>query len=97
LKNSGIYFYLFLRHTGVGVWIIFPLYLQELAAGVFLTGVIYAINPAARFLIMRRRYAFENEKLIRVGYLLSAAGFISYAFAFSYIYVISRMFVIACS
>ncbi|AKB20289.1 hypothetical protein [Methanosarcina sp. WH1] len=65
MKNSGTYFPLFLRHTGaVGVWAIFPLYLRELGAGTFWIGVIYAINPAVQFLIMRMLDPFENEKLI---------------------------------
>lgn len=33
LKNSGIYFSLFLRHTGaLGVWAFYPLYLRQLGA-----------------------------------------------------------------
>lgn len=97
-KNSGTYFSLFLRHTGaVGIWTIFPLYLRELGASAFWIGVIYAINPAVQFLIMRMLDPFENEKLIRAGYLLSGVGFISYIFAPSYIYIIPGMFVIACS
>lgn len=98
LNNSGTYFSLFLRHTGaVGIWTIFPLYLQELGANAFWIGVIYAINPAAQFIIMRMLDPFENEKLIRTGYLLSEVGFISFIFAPSYLYVIPGMFVIACS
>lgn len=98
LKNSGVYFSLFLRHTGaVGIWTIFPLYLRELGASAFWIGVIYAINPAVQFLIMRMLDPFENEKLIRAGYLLSEVGFISFFFAPSYLYVIPGMVVIACS
>lgn len=98
LKNSGTYFSLFLRHTGaVGIWTIFPLYLRELGASDFWIGVIYAINPAVQFLIMRTLDPFENEKLIHAGYLLSGVGFISYIFAPSYLYVIPGMFIVACS
>lgn len=98
LKNSGTYFSLFLRHTGaVGIWTIFPLYLGELGATAFWIGAIYAINPAVQFLIMRILDPFENEKLIRAGYLLSGVGFISYIFAPSYLYIIPGMFVVACS
>lgn len=82
LNNSGTYFSLFLRHTGaVGIWTIFPLYLRDLGANAFWIGVIYAINPAVQFLIMRMLDTFENEKLIRAGYLLSEVGFISFIFA----------------
>jgi len=98
MKNSGIYFSLFLRHTGaVGIWTIFPLYLRELGASAFWIGIIYAINPAVQFLIMRMLDPFENKKLIRTGYLLSEIGFISFVFAPSYLYVIPGMFIIACS
>ncbi|MCQ1536765.1 MFS transporter [Methanosarcina sp. KYL-1] len=98
LRNSGTYFSLFLRHTGaVGVWTIFPLYLRQLGASDFWIGLIYAINPAVQFLIMRRLDSVENEKLIRAGYLLSVVGFVSYIFAPTYLYIIPGMFVIACS
>lgn len=98
LNNSGTYFSLFLRHTGaVGVWAIFPLYLRELGASDFWIVVIYAINPAVQFLIMRMLDPFENEKLIRAGHLLSEVGFVNFIFAPSYLYVIPGMFVIACS
>jgi hypothetical protein len=98
LNNSGSYSSLFLRHTGaVGIWTIFPLYLRELGANAFWIGVIYAINPSVQFLIMRTLDPFENEKLIRAGYLLSKVGFISFIFAPSYIFVIPGMLVITCS
>lgn len=98
LKNSGIYFSLFLRHTGaLGVWAFFPLYLRQLGASDFWIGFIYAINPAVQFLIMRRLDSFENEKLIHAGYLISVVGFVSYALAPSYLYIIPSMFLVACA
>jgi MFS family permease len=98
LKNSGIYFPLFLRHTGaLGVWAFYPLYLKQLGASAFWIGFIYAINPAVQFLIMRRLDSFENRKLIYAGYLISAIGFVSYALAPSYLYIIPSMFLVACA
>lgn len=98
LKNSGIYFSLFLRHTGaLGVWAFYPLYLKQLGASDFWIGFIYAINPAVQFLIMRRLDSFENKKLIHAGYLVSVIGFVSYALAPSYLYIIPSMFLVACA
>jgi len=96
LKNSGVYFSLFLRHTGaLGVWAFYPLYLRQLGASDFWIGFIYAINPAVQFLIMRRLDSFENKKLIHAGYLVSVIGFVSYALAPSYLYIIPSMFLVA--
>jgi hypothetical protein len=82
LKNSGIYFSLFLRHTGaLGVWAFYPLYLRQLGASDVWIGFIYAINPAVKFLIVRRLDPFENKNLIHAGYLVSVFGFVSYALA----------------
>ncbi len=98
LKNAGPYFGLFLRHTGaVGVWTIFPLYLRQLGATDFWIGLIYAVNPAVQFLVMRRLDELGNEKLIHIGYPLSAVGFVSFILAPSYLYIIPGMFIIACS
>lgn len=98
LKNAGPYFALFLRHTGaVGVWTIFPLYLRELGATDFWIGLIYAVNPAVQFLVMRRLDGLGNERLIHIGYPLSAVGFVSFILAPSYLYIIPGMFIIACS
>jgi MFS transporter, DHA1 family, multidrug resistance protein len=97
-KNSGIYFSLFLRHTGaLGVWAFYPLYLRQLEASDFWIGFIYAINPAVQFSIMRRLDSFENKKLIHAGYLISVVGFVSYALAPSYLYIIPSMFLVACA
>ncbi|MGB9941273.1 MFS transporter [Methanosarcina sp.] len=96
LKNSGVYFSLFLRHTGaLGVWAFYPLYLRQLGASDFWIGFIYSINPAVQFLIMRRLDSFENKKLIHAGYLVSVIGFVSYALAPSYLYIIPSMFLVA--
>lgn len=98
LKNSGIYFSLFLRHTGaLGVWAFYPLYLRQLGASDVWIGFIYAINPAVQFLIMRRLDSFENKKLIHAGYFVSVIGFVSYALAPSYLYIIPSMFLVACA
>lgn len=98
IKNSKIYFSLFLRHTGaLGIWAFYPLYLRQLGASDFWIGLIYAINPAVQFLIMRQLDSFENKKLIHAGYLVSVVGFVSYALAPSYLYIIPSMFLVACA
>jgi DHA1 family multidrug resistance protein-like MFS transporter len=97
-RNIGMYLSLFIRHTGaVSVWTILPLYLIELGANTFWIGMIYAINPALQFLIMRRLEGLRNEKLVVWGYLLSALAFITYILAPAFLYIIPGMLLVGCS
>ena len=97
-RNIGMYLSFFIRHTGaVSVWTILPLYLIELGANTFWIGIIYAINPALQFLIMRRLEGLRNEKLVVWGYLLSALTFINYILAPSFPYIIPGMLLLGCS
>lgn len=77
-KNFNIYFPFFLRQIGAnGVWLIFPLYLASLNANKFWIGIIYMLNPALQFFIMRRLDSYDNKFMIHAGDLLSAAAFIA--------------------
>jgi DHA1 family multidrug resistance protein-like MFS transporter len=76
-KNWNIYFAFFLRQIGAnGVWLIFPLYLAGLGANKFWIGIIYMLNPALQFFIMRRLDKFNNHFLIHTGDLLSVVAFL---------------------
>jgi len=85
-KNFRIYAAFLLRHSGAhSVWIIFPLFLQEIGASIFLIGVIYALNTLGQFFIMNwlgRYLQNRNEtRFIQTGYILSAGVFVLYYFA----------------
>ncbi|OPY15905.1 MAG: hypothetical protein A4E23_01907 [Methanomethylovorans sp. PtaU1.Bin073] len=87
---------MFLRHTGaVAVWVILPLYMAFLGASNFWIGIIYAINPAIQFLIMRRLDKFRNEWLIKWGIITSGLAFISYSLAQNFYSIIPGMVLIA--
>jgi MFS family permease len=76
-KNWNIYFPFFMRQIGAnGVWLIFPLYLASLHANKFWIGIIYMLNPALQFFIMRRLDRYDNKFLVHAGDFLSAAAFI---------------------
>lgn len=75
-KNWGIYFGFFLRQVGANnVWAIFPLYLLSLGADLSEVAIIYTLNPALQFFIMRRLDRYSSSRLIHTGDLLSAAAF----------------------
>lgn len=77
-KNWNIYFPFFMRQIGANaVWLIFPLYLASLHANKFWIGIIYMLNPALQFFIMRRLDRYDNKFLVHAGDLLSAAAFIA--------------------
>jgi len=77
-KNWNIYFPFFMRQIGAnGVWLIFPLYLASLHANKFWLGIIYMLNPALQFFIMRRLDRYDNKFLVHAGDFLSAAAFIA--------------------
>jgi len=75
--NWNIYLAFFLRQIGAnGVWLIFPLYLASLGANKFWIGIIYMLNPALQFFIMRRLDRYSNRFLIHTGDLLSVVAFL---------------------
>ena len=79
----------------VSVWTIMPLYLVSLGASSFWIGVIYAINPFVQFIIMQRLDEFENEWLVKWGFILSAVAFIFYYLAPNFIFIIPGMVFVA--
>ena len=77
-KNWNVYFGFFLRQIGANnVWIIFPLYLVSLGANPLEVGLIYTLNPALQFFIMRRLDRINTRTLIHAGDLFSAAAFLA--------------------
>jgi predicted MFS family arabinose efflux permease len=97
-KNWDVYFSFFLRQSGANnVWIIFPLYLTSLGADKLWIGIIYMLNPALQFLIMRRLDRYSSVLLVNAGYLLSAAAFLSFIPLTVYYQAVVGMTIIAFS
>lgn len=97
-KNWNVYFGFFLRQIGANnVWIIFPLYLVSLGANELGVGLIYTLNPALQFFIMRKLDRYDTSYLIHAGDLLSAAAFIALIPLTKYYQAIPGMILIAFS
>jgi len=80
-RNYRIYSAVFLRHLGaVAVWIIFPLYLVSLGLDKFWIGILWGINFAVQFIVMRYLERFSEYKTFAFGQLLSILVFAAYAF-----------------
>lgn len=85
-KNFRVYISFLLRHSGAhAVWIVFPIFLMNMGASLFLIGVIYALNTLGQFFIMNwlgRHLEGRNEtRFIQAGYIISASVFVFYYFA----------------
>jgi MFS family permease len=97
-RNWRVYVPYMLRHTGANViWVIYPLYIASLGGDKFWIGVIYTINTATQFVVMRFLDRFNSERLIRTGLLLAIATFISFAFAQNFTHLFPMQIMIACS
>jgi MFS family permease len=80
-KNYRIYLAIFLRHLGAtAVWIILPLYLASLGMDRFWIGLLWGINFAVQFIVMRYLERFSEYKIFAFGQLLSILVFVAYAF-----------------
>ncbi|HHW44134.1 MAG TPA: MFS transporter [Desulfotomaculum sp.] len=80
-RGFRVYLAVFLRHLGAtAVWIILPLYLTALGMDRFWVGLLWSINFAVQFVIMRYLQRFNENKVFAFGQLLSIGVFASYAF-----------------
>jgi MFS family permease len=88
-RDYRIYLAVFLRHMGAAaVWIIFPLYLVSIGLDNFWIGLLWGINFAVQFVVMRHMERFSEYKLFFFGQLLSLFVFIAYAFVTCRYYLI---------
>jgi MFS family permease len=63
-RDYRIYLAVFLRHMGAAaVWIIFPLYLVSIGLDNFWIGLLWGINFAVQFVVMRHMERFSEYKL----------------------------------
>ncbi len=89
-RDYRVYFAVFLRHLGAtAVWIILPLYLASLGMDRFWIGLLWGVNFAVQFVVMRFVERFPEYKTFAFGQLLSVLVFTAYAFASGYICLIA--------
>ncbi len=97
-RNWRVYLPYLLRHTGANViWVIYPLYIVSLGGDKFWIGVIYTINTATQFIVMRFLDRFKSEKLIKTGLLLAIATFFTFTLAKDFTHLFPMQVMLACS
>lgn len=80
-RDFQIYLAIFLRHLGAtAVWIILPLYLASLGMDRFWVGLLWGINFAVQFVVMRFLERFNEYKVFAFGQVLSIGVFLAYSF-----------------
>lgn len=81
IRDYRVYLSVFLRHLGAtAVWIILPLYLASLGMDKFWIGLLWVINFAVQFLVMRCLESFSEYKIFFYGQLLSVLVFSTMTF-----------------
>ncbi len=84
-RNFTVYLTYFLRQMGAqAIWIIFPIFLIGLGANIFWVGVIQGLNTLCQFFVIvwlgKKSSSRDDEKLIRIGLVLSSMVFVLYYF-----------------
>lgn len=80
-RNYRIYFAVFLRHLGAtAVWVILPLYLSGLGISKFWIGMLWGVNFAVQFVVMRYLERYSEYKVFAFGQLLSIFVFVAFAY-----------------
>jgi len=81
-RNGPIYLSIMFRHIGANmIWVIYPLFLEDLGAADWFIGAIYAINAFAQFAFMQYVDRFSSTKLVMFGFIFSIITFPSYTLA----------------
>ena len=81
-RNGPIYLSIMFRHIGANmIWVIYPLFLEDLGAADWFIGSIYAINALAQFVFMQYVDRFTSMKLVVFGFIFSIITFPSYTLA----------------
>jgi len=83
LRNSDVYIAFLIRHSGAhSIWVIFPLYLDQLGANSLWIGIINAINAFGQAIFMYKiTDRVRGRLLINIGLLSSMVTFILFAAA----------------
>jgi len=97
-KNWPVYLSYFLRHTGAnGIWIIYPLYIVSLGGDKFWVGLIYTVNTASQFFVMRYVDRFTSKRLVTAGLTLSSIAFLAFTLAQDFRQLIPVQVLLGCS
>lgn len=97
-KNFRDYFSFLLRHTGaMGVWAVYPLFLQSLGADKLWIGVIWGVNPLLQFVFMQLVDRFHARVMVDIGMILTATTFAIYAMCTTHYQVLTVQIVLALS
>jgi len=97
-RNWRVYVPFLLRHTGANcIWVIYPLFIVSLGGDKFWIGVIYTVNTATQFVVMRFLDRFEEKALLNAGLLLAVATFLSFTVAQSFQHLLPMQILLACS
>jgi len=97
-RNWRVYVPYLLRHTGANaIWVIYPLFIVSLGGDKFWIGVIYTVNTAAQFFVMRFLDRFDGERLITIGLLLAIMTFLSFTLAQNFLDLLPMQILLACS
>jgi len=97
-RNWRVYVPFLLRHSGANcIWVIFPLFIASLGGDKFWIGVIYTVNTATQFVVMRFLDRFEEKTLINTGLLLAIATFLSFTVAQNFVHLLPMQVLLACS
>jgi MFS family permease len=84
-RNWRAYLSFFLRHAGaMGIWAIYPIYLERMGANKLWIGLIYAINSFGQFIFMPMLNRYRSGRLIQIGLYTSILTFISFALCRNY-------------
>lgn len=97
-KNWHLYLSYFVRHTGANcIWVIYPLYIMNLGGDKFWVGVLYTVNAASQFFVMRLVDRFKDKTLVTTGLILSSITFFAFTLAQTFYQLIPIQVLLACS
>jgi len=98
-KNWRLYLSYFMRHMGANcIWIIYPLYITiDLGGDKFWVGVIYTVNTASQFFVMRFVDRFRGKTLINTGLILSSVTFFAFTLAQNFYQLLPIQVLLGCS
>jgi len=97
-RNWHVYLSYFLRHVGAnGIWIIYPLYIVSLGGDKFWVGLIYTVNTASQFFVMRYVDRFTSKRLVTAGLTLSSITFLAFTLVQDFRQLIPVQVLLGCS
>ena len=97
-NNWHLYLSFFIRHTGANcIWTIYPLYIIDLGGDRFWVAVIYIVNTASQFFVMRIVERFEGKTLVTTGLIASSITFFVFTLAQNFYQLLPIQVLLGCS